>query len=196
MRRTTITVAVLGFALAGCTAGAGSPIPSPTTTTTDSVNLNGAPHVANPLDTAKMQANPCGSVTGAQLDQLNIGTTGKPDNVGGPTCDWGSDSDPTKSGATISYLTSAAGLSTVYGQKGTYALFQPLPPINGYPAVIAAQSDERSTGNCDVTVGVSDKLAMDVVLTVNSGPQQADPCTPAEQLAADAISNIRSGGSN
>jgi hypothetical protein len=195
VRRTAITMAVLGLALAGCTAGAGSPIPSPTSTTTESVNLNGAPHVANPLDTVKMQANPCASVTSAQLDQLDIGTTGKQDNVGGPACDWGSDSDPTKSGATISYLTSATGLSTVYGQKGTYALFQPLPPISGYPAVLAAQSDERSTGNCDVTVGVSDKLAMDVVLTVNSGPQKADPCTPAEQLAADAISNIKAGGS-
>ena len=196
MRRTAITVAVLGLALAGCTAGAGSPISTPPSTTTASVNLNGAPHVANPLDTAKVRANPCGTVTAAQLDQLNIGTSGKPGNVGGPTCDWGSDSDPTRSGATISYLTSAAGLSTVYGQKSTYALFQALPPISGYPAVIAAQSDERSTGNCDVTVGVSDKLAMDVALTVNSGPRKADPCAPAEALAADAISNIRTGGSN
>lgn len=191
MRRTAIALAVLGVALAGCSSGAGSPTSAGPATTTDPGNLNGAPRVANPLDTTKMQHDPCGSVTEAQLARLGIGTSGKPANVGGPTCDWGSDTDPNASGATISYLTSAAGLSAVYGQKGTYALFQPLPPIDGYPAVIAAQTDERSTGNCDVTVGVSDKLAMDVAVTVNSGPSRTDPCTPAEQLAADAIANIR-----
>lgn len=185
-------VAALGIVVTGCSSGAGTPTPAnPTTTTTNSANLNGAPRVANPLNTEKMQSNPCGSVSTAALRQLDIGTSAKPGNVGGPTCDWGSDSDPNVGGATISYLTSASGLSTVYGQKSTYALFQVLPPIDGYPAVIAAQSDERSTGNCDVTVGVSDKLAMDVAVTVNSGPQKTDPCTPAETLAADAISTIR-----
>jgi hypothetical protein len=97
--------------------------------------------------------------------------------------------------AEVGYLAGQGGLSTIFGQKGNYAVLTTLPSIDGYPAVLALVVDQRAQGNCDITVGASNSLAIDIQLNVNSGPQKADPCTSDQQLAADVISNIKNGGS-
>jgi hypothetical protein len=204
VRRSLIAagIAVLAtVAVAGCnspktgTPSATTPSdPSSTTAGSSSqANLYGAPHVAVPLDTSKFQSNPCNSIAAAQLDALNIGAITKLSNANGPTCQWSSDTDPSKSGATVTYVTNGSGLASLYSAKSTYAVFNPVSPIDGYPAVIAIGN--RAQGECVMAVGVSDSLAVAVALTVNSGQYQADPCTPNQQLAADVVSNIKNGGS-
>ncbi len=204
MRRSvSIPCVVIGALIAavGCSSPQnGTPTPTDATGSTGSgdpspTNLNGAPHIADPLNAAKFLRNPCASITPSQLAALHIGPTTSPSNAGGPTCDWGSDVDYTFSHASVGYLTDGGGLATVYGQKSIYAVFTVLPSIDGYPAVYALTVDQRSSGNCDITIGASDSLDFDVQINVNSGPEQTDPCTPDRQLAVDVISNIKNGGS-
>jgi uncharacterized protein DUF3558 len=189
------TALAAALLMAGCSSsGTGSPGAASTTTADSSTpNLYGAPHVANPLDTSKVQQNPCGSITSAQLATFNIGTTTKVITGGvGPGCDWSAD-DPAKSGVTLGYLTAGAVLSSIYYGKSTYAVFKVWPAIDGYPAVSALSAPEPN-GMCDISVGMSDSLAMDIQLSVNSGQYVSDPCTPNQQLVADIISNIKNGG--
>lgn len=197
MRRNILTIGTALMAILLAAACSSTSTGSPSATTTDSLtpNLYGAPHVATALDTAKFQSNPCSSITSAQLATLDIGTSTRVATGGvGPTCNWAANGDGTKSTATIGYLTSGAGLSSIYSTKSSYAVFTVLPDIDGYPAVSALTVDERSSGTCDISVGVSDSLAVDISLSVASGQYKSDPCTPNQQLAADVISNIKNGG--
>jgi hypothetical protein len=183
-------VAAAALLAAGCTPSTTS-TPSTTTTTSTSGDLAGAPHVANPLDTSRFQNDPCASITAGQLAQLRIAGTTQTISGVGPGCVWTDALDATAASASVSYLTGGAGLSGVYSQRDNYAAFRELPPIDGYPAVYAPPVDQTADGTCDITVGASDSLAIDVQLTVKSGPYKKDPCTPNTQLAADVISNIK-----
>jgi hypothetical protein len=197
-RNTVIVIGVLTtMVLAACsTSGnglSGSPTTASPTTGSSASGPTGAPHVGTPLATSKFQSNPCSSLTTAQLQQLGAGTDGHTASSGlGPTCNWGGSTGTaaTPSTATVTYLTAGSGLSSVYTSRSSYDYFQPTT-VDGYPAVYALLVDNRAHGECSVTVGVSDQLAVAIGLTVNSGQYRTDPCTPNTQLAADVISNIK-----
>jgi hypothetical protein len=87
------------------------------------------------------------------------------------------------------------GLSTLYQKRGEVGLFQELPPVRGYPAVIYDPIDARSSGTCPVSVGVSDSLAYDVILMAPTGPLKADPCGAAHQIATTVLGHLKNGGS-
>ncbi|HEV3356749.1 MAG TPA: DUF3558 domain-containing protein [Pseudonocardiaceae bacterium] len=197
MRRTLSALGVAIAALvttAGCTnVSVGTPAAAPPT----GLKLNGAPHVADPVDTAKFQDDPCSTVSATQLTALNIGTqTNVTFAVLGPSCQWGADLDldPSAFRAILTYRTSESGLSGIYAQRHSYQVFTVLPPIEGYPAVLAEQTDQRPYGGCVITVGVADGVAIDVGLTVTSGQYATDPCTPDTQLATDVVTNLKTGG--
>jgi hypothetical protein len=202
VRRNIITLGTLlsaALLAAGCSSSAPGE-PGPLTTSAGAVasstaNLYGAPHVSNPLDTSAFQKNPCSSLTTAQLNALNVGTQSEVrNNPAGPTCAWKPGAGESRSVALITYVTSGQGLSGVYSDKNAGGPFEILPPVDGYPAVYAPVTDERSRGVCQIGVGVSDTLVVVIGLTINSGQYKTDPCTPNTQLAADVISNIKSGG--
>lgn len=132
------TLSALGFAVAalvavtGCTSvSAGTPTP----TRPARLKLNGAPHVANPLGTDRFQSEPCLTVSETQLTALNIGTQSNNtfDMTIGPSRQWGPgpDMDPNVSRAIVTYRTSESGLSSIYGRKRDYKVFEPLPPVDG-----------------------------------------------------------------
>ncbi|GDY30652.1 hypothetical protein GTS_22850 [Gandjariella thermophila] len=93
----------------------------------------------------------------------------------------------------MSFLTgNKRGLSNLYLKRKEAALFQEIPPINGYPAVIFDEyADQRSRGACSVAVGMSDTLILAV--PVQGTPQTKDPCGIAQQAAGLIIENIKGG---
>jgi hypothetical protein len=149
--------------------------------------------VANPLDTTKYQTDPCRILAAAQLQSLGLpGATPKPETLPtGPACSWYS--AQTLSSIGTSFLTAnKRGLSNLYLKKNEAALFQEIPPINGYPAIIYDQdADLRTHGSCTVTVGVSDALVLAV--PVQGTAQTKDPCGIAQQAAGLMIENIKGG---
>lgn len=76
------------------------------------------------------------------------------------------------------------GLSAVYeaDQDGKWAFFEPLEPIEGFPAVAYDILDDRDIGNCTVVVGVSDGVAFEADVTQSStNVGQSDPCEAARR---------------
>lgn len=194
--RTTILglAALLGTvsAVAGCgtstTPGTATP-----TSSSDASLPPGTPNVAHPLDTTRFQKDPCGVLTPAQLRALNVAARGEVDNQDptGPACGWTDTDGPSKMSLGVGFLTAGHGLGDIYAQKDLYAYFQPLPDIEGYPAVANIKGSQRNnTGTCAIDIGVTNQLAVDVFVTLRNGvgapPDYSDPC-PRTQKVADAI---------
>jgi hypothetical protein len=188
-------VAVVG----GCSAKSAPGSPSAdggNTVSSTSVSPPGAaPHVANPLDTTKFQAQPCQTLNAAQVQSLGFpGATNKPDTANplGPYCQW--DSSQVAGTLAVTLVTAnKQGLGSLYRKKKDLAVFQELPPVDGYPAVIYGQADLRSRGTCVVSVGASDTLDFDVAVGAPDGPMKSDPCGIAQRAAALMVENIKGG---
>jgi Protein of unknown function (DUF3558) len=201
--RIPLVVVVLGLTLAsiglaGCTSGTGG-TPSPTTTTSStsgdpasSGNLTKAPSVTHPLDASKMVAQPCTSLTAADLTGLHIvnavsGSGSSPSST--TSCTWSGDSG---GGVTIDWETANTnGLSDMYAKSSTIAYWQPTT-VAGYPAAYGdAISDGRSQGNCVIDTAVTDHL--DFFVQFDNPLNAGQSCALAAQAAAAVIKNL--GGS-
>jgi hypothetical protein len=191
--------AMAGVALtvAGCSPSPVGGSATPTTASTSSASSlpPGTPNVAHPLDTTAFQKAPCSVLTAAQLRQLNITTTGGEvvDDPLGPHCGW-TDTGPSHLGLSVIFLTAGSGLASIYSQKSQYVVFEPLPDIAGYPAIVAMTDDIRAQGTCKVSVGVSNDLLINVQGGAQYGPDQAKSCDQM-QAAATAMVTTMKGGS-
>jgi hypothetical protein len=200
-----VTVAALAVVTTGCSTPQVVGTPGPQTNGVDAAGKlpSGAPHVANPLDTAKAQAAPCGVLTAAQVASLGIVATGKPGNPQpGPDCSW---DDTTAVPAPISIgsgfvSASKGGLSSLYVQaaslKKVGGYFEPIDPIQGYPAVLYSQYDDRlakKNASCGLAVGVSDTLQFTVGVTVTTPSQQKEPCAMAKKVADMELTTLKAG---
>ncbi|MFC4858931.1 DUF3558 domain-containing protein [Actinophytocola glycyrrhizae] len=196
---------------AGCTdSTAGRATPEPTSTTaegteaptestpdSDKLPTDGAPEVDDPIDTAKFQENPCLSLTSEQsADIFDVGAAGR--QSGGPlgeTCEWRNES--THSRVWIGFLDKdPRGLSAEYGanEDGRWAFFEPLPPIEGQPAVARGRLDDREIGICTVVVGASDEIAFETRVQLSQGNiGKMDPCAAAADVAGEAVKTIKAG---
>jgi hypothetical protein len=191
----------------GCTTTSpGEATPAPTTeiSTADSASTppdegdlpaHGAPKVANPLDTDRFQDDPCALLTASQAqDELNLPPTGKPEGIAlGKGCNWFN--RDTRGEVTLGLLTgNPNGLSAAYeaNQRGDYAYFTELSPIDGYPAIASDVADRRSSGACIVDVGVTDELLLDVALSLSqNNVGTKDPCEVAAQVAGLALRTMK-----
>ncbi|MFI9380263.1 DUF3558 domain-containing protein [Kutzneria sp. NPDC052558] len=192
-----LAAASVTMTVAGCspTPVGGTGTPTNTNTSSTSSLPAGTPNVAHPLDSARFQKAPCSVLTSAQLGQLNITTTGGKviDDPLGPHCGW-ADTGPSHLGLSIIFLTSGSGLASIYSQKDTYKAFVPLSDIAGYPAVIAMTDDTRSQGTCEVSVGLTNQLAIDVMGAMNSGgPDGSNPCPRVQAIATAMVTTIKGG---
>jgi hypothetical protein len=203
-------LAVVGV-VAGCSgssvggtpsAAGGSSSPADSSAPSD---LHGAPKVPHPLDTTKFQKDPCSMLTAAQLQQLHdsmsAGTMPQLRNSSaGPGCFWGNPNNGTDTTVSVALLTAGDGLSMTFQNKGDYHAFEQLPDIQGYPAIVAMHADGRNQGQCAIQVGVTDHLVMSVQVGVSNVPLNGQvnqyykqPCTPAQQAAAAAMTTLRGG---
>jgi hypothetical protein len=182
----------------GCSSGAGSPQPTSggsSSSAPSSPPAGSAPHVDNPLDTTKFQAAPCTALSATDAQLLSVSAPGASDsNSLGPSCVW--KNRDTGTSLFVSFVTANKdGLSSLYRQRDSLKLFQELPNLQGYPAVIWGQTDDRSNGGCDVAVGVTDSLNYNVEVQSSRGPLKADPCGAAQRAATIVLGHLKNGGS-
>jgi hypothetical protein len=200
----TAGAAVLAVATTACSTPTVGGTPAPTSDVSSDGKLpSGAPHVANPLDTTRAQASPCSVLTAAQIASLGIVATGKPGNPQpGPDCSWDDTSAmPTPTSIGSGFISaSKGGLSSLYVQgeslKKNGGYFEPIDPIQGYPAVLYSQYDDRqakTNASCGLAVGVSDTLQFTVGVTVTTLTQQNEPCATAKKVADMEITTLKAG---
>lgn len=206
MRRVLLLACVGSLVLSACspeTSGTASPVNTPSSAETSGTSADvpgpGVPKVESPIDTAPFTSEPCSALTDSQVTEVFGGpVTPKPDlnAPAGPTCGW----DPADgSGASVHVIFSPPddnlGLTGVYRARGTnYKLFEPLAPIDGFPAVVYGTSDLRSQGVCSVAIGTSDHATVDLTVTqTRAKVGKADPCQAAQTVAAKVISSLKGG---
>ncbi|HWE91289.1 MAG TPA: DUF3558 family protein, partial [Pseudonocardiaceae bacterium] len=185
--------------LAGCSSGAGggstTTMNGGSSSSSSGTSTAGAPTVSNPLDASKFLHSPCSALTVSDVSGLGIsGATGSPRMAGaGPQCDWTGDSG---AGIDVIWTTgSTGGLDNGYKLQAAaagkyFAYFQPTT-VGNYPAVYAATSDDRSSGDCVLNVGVSANTSF--LSQYNGSTSASQACSLAAKAAADVIKNL--GGS-
>lgn len=172
---------------------------SSTTSAGDRLPYAGAPRVDNPLDVDKFKQDPCAVLTAQQLRSLDVRAQGKfGSSALGPTCTWQDDYGPSGAGFDANFLVGGTGLSGIYNNRGKKLLFfQEIPPVQGYPAVIAGPDDARSKGICELSVGLNDRQILDVSVTMRGEPDPAPnfrkPCAVAQKLAEEMVKTIKGG---
>lgn len=204
MRRSMVTVVVVGVvSLAGCTSeqpGQAQPVEGASSAPDDGLPHSGAPGVRDPLDVSRFVRNPCAALTPDQATNT-LGLDPKGEYYGefeksiGPACSW---NDRAKgSSAMVLFATNAVfdqGLSQLYAVRDRFEVFEPDKPIQGYPALVWMDRDQRSTGQCSLSVGVTDRLAVQMSATVSRDKRgKLDPCEGARTVADLAITTMKSG---
>lgn len=199
MRIRTIVAGTAALALlAGC-GDSGGTAGTPTTAgqPTSSGNGGGAPKIENPLDVKAFEADPCSTVTPAQVEAFGMpGVSGRVNNTAlGTACIWLGASTAAKMAPGVAFLPEGTNLSTVVPNKDNiYKAFEPQPAVQGYPAYIALVSDARDNGDCDLLVGVSDDKALTFTFQSDKGsPKFADPCAGVTEFANLAITTMKAG---
>ena len=189
--RGTLIVAACGLAVAllgACSQQTGGD-PSPTTSSSPSSGsaTSSTPKVDQPKNLKAVDA--CQLLNSSQLHEL--GATATPtagQSVWGEkSCEWGN--DDINIGLSPD-TTHGKGLSTVYANMSGTENFLPMK-IAGYPAARTA----KQTISCGIYVATSDTQDFLVDLTV-LGAKRADhedPCSLAQKVAADVLSNLPAG---
>ncbi|MGO1054578.1 DUF3558 domain-containing protein [Crossiella sp. CA198] len=180
--------------LTGCAGAPGTPTAA---TTSSSTNTNGAPALTQPeLDVAPFVANPCGLLDEPKLNQLGITVTGKPDEGPlGKNCRWIATDTAARIDFSLHINTQLGGLDQLYGRKNTFPLWQPVE-VSGYPAVIADDDDQQS-GECQVTMAVSNTVLLPVGLQLKSGVDKpadfTNPCPRGVKILEQVIHTLQGG---
>jgi hypothetical protein len=209
IRHAAPAISLLCLAIAGCTTvspGDPASVPTSEVSTTsptppssgseDDLPSHGAPKVEDPLDTTRYQQDPCSALSASQAQELNLPTSGvQKEVVLGIGCEWYNSN--TRGRVQIGFFTrNDRGLSAVYDadQRGEYAYFLPLSPIEGYPAIASDIEDRRPTGICIIDVGVTDQLLVDVTLYLSqANVEKVEPCEMAEKVAGMALRTMIEG---
>jgi hypothetical protein len=204
IRHTAPLIGLLCLVLAGCTTTSeGEPTPETTTSTdspstghNDDLPTNGAPKVDNPIDATRFAQDPCATLTTTQATDLNVPTTGEPaDIIGGVGCEWAN--RETRGWILVGFFTEGhSGLSAIYAanERGDFAFFEPLPDINGHPAVASDVDDGRARGLCTVLVGVTDELVTQISVRLSAANVgEKDPCEVTVDVADMALQTMKKG---
>lgn len=194
LRDAIVAITLLGMAT-GCSSGVvGAPLP-PTSGDAGSTAaaFGKAPRVLKPLDSSKMVASPCTSLTDTDLAALGLtGASITQSMTNGPSCNW--QLRTVHNQVAIAWMTTNPdGLSDEYARKSNEGYFEPTT-VNGYPAVFASPADQRSLGSCVINVGVTDKLYFFASYDALTDPQtMPKACDLAKQAAAAVIKNLGGG---
>lgn len=185
--------AILLLALTACSSpNGGQPAPASSNPASSSTAASDVPKVANPLDVAKYEQDPCSVLTQAQAAQaFNAVRNRKIAGNVAPVCTW---NDSENSSLAIGLLPGQGGLATVYQNRSNSGYFEPAPSIDGYPAVFTNVLDNRSDGGCQVAVGVrADEAFTSSVILFKKSPSYGDPCSVALKAAGAALATIKAG---
>lgn len=196
----TLAAAVVVTAgAAGCTTPQRNSAAKPSSPSGPPVPFAGAPKVPNPLPESALAGDPCTDAMTPDRVVAAVGAAvpGKramPElEFLGPSCGWFN--HDTQGSIGVSYtLTTHVGLSGVYeNTRPRSLLFREIPPVQGFPAVVWAGSpgEERDLGECAATVGLTDRLSIDVFITLGSSKRRtADACELVPQIADLAVQSL------
>ncbi|GGN26529.1 hypothetical protein GCM10011609_81490 [Lentzea pudingi] len=199
MRIRTIVAGTAALALlAGCgDSGGTTGTPTAASQPTSSGNGGVVPEIDNPLDVKAFEADPCTTVTPAQVEAFGLpGVSGRVNNTEvSKACIWLGASTPAKMAPGVAFFPDGTNLSTIVPSKDTiYKAFEPQPAIQGYPTYIALVSEARDKGDCALLVGVSDTKAVTFTFQSDQGsPKFADPCAGITEFANLAITTMKAG---
>lgn len=179
--------------------GAGSstsaPSSDPGEPETDELPYAGASAVANPLDTASFEQDPCRALTSAQADTLKVRFPGNlRDSSLGKACEFRVRSDRLALVEVASLDKNPFGVSAIYQaeEDGKLELFEPLDPIDGYPVVAYGALDRRDDGACSVVFGASDEIAFEIALQQSDrNIGKKDPCETAAMVAGLVVETMK-----
>ncbi len=208
IRSTAPLIAIVCCAVAGCTTtSVGEPTAAPMSETStepappstgegDDLPTDGAPKVEEPLDISRFEQDPCSTLATDQIKNLNLPATGEEEAIPyGVGCTWRNPS--TRGSASVGILNgTGTGLSGAYAadKRGDYAYFNPLPDVEGYPAVATDLEDRRSSGICIVLVGVTDEVAVQFSVRLSeANVGQKEPCEVAADVAGMALQTMKDG---
>lgn len=193
--RTAVAAVAAAAALGACSGsgGTGSPpggqSPAPVSSP-GPAKPKEAPPVPSPLNADGVVAQPCTALSSAQTQQIGMVGPQTDQTSTGPVCTWRSSSDDANKMTIAPMTANKAGLDDIYANKGAY--FEP-KTVNGYPAVLSGAVDDRSEGNCNLWIGVTDQLAVAVQAQILHGANKANPCPVAEKVGAAMIDNLKGG---
>lgn len=194
----TCALVIAGMVATACTSGApATVVPDPTASSSTMANPTSgnpqtAPAVTHPLDASVMVAQPCSSLTAADVAGLGLvnaaGRAGT-DPSSKTGCSWTGDS-----GGSVSVnwvIANRNGLSDLYAKASTIAYWEPTT-VTDYPAAYGDSiSDGRSQGDCVLSTAVSNQLYF--FAQIDDPLNAAQSCAHAAEAAADVIRNL--GGS-
>jgi Protein of unknown function (DUF3558) len=182
---------VAGTACGSTTRG----MPAPTTSADGDQALphDGAPKVPNPVDVARFKAAPCTVLTESQLQTLGITAQpeSRPDVLGGE-CRWQGGINGVN--VQINFIPNPDGLSGLYKlhKQGRGQVFEPIAPINSFPAALDLPTDSRASGDCSYSVGFNDRDAAFIQIGERPG---GNPCDDVKQVALSVTKTVKAGGS-
>jgi hypothetical protein len=197
VNRRLLAVPALAFAVlavAGCSGKTGGTAnPAPTAESSASASGGGsAPRVPSPLNTASITSDACTTLSSSARSTLGLGDGSPRSTANGPSCTFQEAADPGNQIDVTTVTANKNGLSDVYDTKANDAYFDETQ-VSGYPAVYAAALDDRKDGKCGLFVGVTDELAVNVLVQYDNGAEAADPCAVAQKFGEAMIQTLKEG---
>ncbi|RSM84159.1 DUF3558 domain-containing protein [Amycolatopsis sp. WAC 01375] len=197
MRRSLVLVFAAAALVAGCSSPkSGTASSEPTYTTgspgASSGSSGSAPKVSNPVNTASIESNACSALSAAKRTELGLGEGEQRTTSVGPGCSIFAADDRLNQIEISPVLANKNGLSDVYDTKANNEYFEPTE-VAGYPAVYAASLDARDKGKCGLFVGVTDQLAVNILVQYDNGPGASAPCPVALKVGEAMIETLKEG---
>jgi hypothetical protein len=200
VNRRLLAVPVVAFAVlavAGCssrTGGTANPAPTaePSGSETSRSAAGSAPRVPSPLNAANITSDACTTIDATGRAKLSLGDGTPRTTANGPSCTFQEAADPGNQLDVTTVTANKNGLQDVYDTKANDAYFEETQ-VNGYPAVYAAAADDRKDGKCGVFIGVTDQLAVNILVQYDNGAGAADPCSVAQKFGEAMVQTLMGG---
>jgi ABC-type Fe3+-hydroxamate transport system substrate-binding protein len=194
MRRSLVLLLAAGALMAGCSGTkSGTATTASSSAPAESSGSSGsAPKVASPLNTASIESNACSALSAAKRSELGLGEGEQRTTSVGPGCSVFAADDRLNQIEISPVLANKNGLSDVYDTRANNEYFEPTE-ISGYPAVYAASLDARKSGKCGLFVGVTDRLAVNILVQYDNGPGASEPCPVAQKVGEAMIETLKEG---
>ncbi|MEV6895764.1 DUF3558 domain-containing protein [Amycolatopsis sp. NPDC051372] len=180
-----LTAAIL---LAACSGSSTTP-PGPASSAAGST-VEPVLEISTPLPTDAVLNDPCSVLSAVQAAQIGLKRDGKLDDRSPKACTWESSGNAENSVGIGALPQNKNGLSDIYSGKSSAAYFTPTT-TGGYPAVFTDKTDDRSTGSCQLWIGITDHLAVSVGTVINVGANKADPCRIAQRAGQAMIDHLK-----
>ncbi|WP_236790381.1 DUF3558 domain-containing protein [Amycolatopsis sp. GM8] len=183
---------VLSACSGGTDAGSIPPAtPNSGAATSDSSGGDLAPRVPSSLPTNTLLSDPCNALSADQVRTIGLtGPGARADDQTGPSCKWRSTSYDSNVVFVGALTANKNGLNDIYANQPKDKYFEPTT-INGYPAVYADVTDNRSGGDCTLWVGVTDQLSAYVSGQIIDGPNKSNPCPVVERVATAMVQHLQ-----